>query len=277
MKHFIRLSDYTVEDVYEIFRIVDALKEGKYRDFLKGKTIILFFSFSSIRTRVSFEKGVFLLGGQTILFPPETLDKKEKIEDVIGYLNNWTDLVVVRHSTIELIDEMAKYATFPVINGMTSINHPCEVLGDLYALSKTRENWRKDKFLFVGPKGNIGMAWKEAANLMGFSLVQSCPVGYEIEGVEVVRKLQDAIANRDVICTDSLNKEVLKDFANHQITLELMELAGNGALLNPCPPFYRGEEVSEDVINSKFFVGYEFKKHLLEVQQAIMIYSILHK
>ena len=168
MQHLIRFDDYTKDDVYEIFQIADEIKDGKYQKFLEGKTVILFFPNSSIRTRVAFEKGIHLLGGQTILFPPEALDKREKLEDVIRYLNNWADAAVIRHKNIAIMDEIAQYASFPVINALTDENHPCEILSDLYALSKLRNNFCTDKFLFVGAKGNIGGAWQEAAQVMGF-------------------------------------------------------------------------------------------------------------
>ena len=160
MKNLIRLSDYTMQEVYEIFKLAEVIEQGEYKEFLKDKTVIMFFPEASIRTRVTFEKGVHLLGGQTILFPPTSLDKKEAIEDVIGYLNNWADLVVVRHKSIELIETMAQYANYPVINGMTDVNHPCEILADLYALSKMKKNIHENQILFVGGKGNIGLTWK---------------------------------------------------------------------------------------------------------------------
>lgn len=133
MKNLIRLSDYQKKDAEEIFRIADDLQNGKYTDCLKGKTIVMFFPESGIRTRVTFEKGIYLLGGQTILFPPDALDKKEKLEDVIGYLNQWADALIVRHKSIEVLEEIEKYADFPVINAMTDVNHPCEMLADMYA------------------------------------------------------------------------------------------------------------------------------------------------
>jgi ornithine carbamoyltransferase len=275
MKSLVRLSQYNKEDVQRIFHIADELQSGKYKDFLKGKTIVMFFPDSSIRTRVTFEKGIYLLGGQTILFPPSTLDKKEEIEDVIRYLNNWTEGLIVRYKDISVIDEIARYADFPVINAMTDINHPCEMLADMYSLSKIREDFTKDNYLFVGAKGNIGLAWKEASELMGFSLTQSSPCEYKIPGVNHIIDLKSAIEGKDIICTDSLGADILKDFSHHQVTLEVMEKANENAILNPCPPFYRGEEVSKDVIESKYFVGHSFKKYLLEVQQAIIIYSIL--
>lgn len=275
MKSLIRLSEYCRNDVENIFHIADELQRGKYKDFFKYKTMVMFFPESSIRTRVTFEKGIYLLGGQTILFSPKTLDKKEKIEDVVGYLNNWADGLIVRHRDISVIDEMRKYSKFPIINAMTDINHPCEVLADMYELSKIRANFTKDNFLFVGANGNIGLAWKEASELIGFSLSQSCPVGYEIQGVNNIKNLKEAVKEKDVICTDSLSGDKLEAFREYQVTLELMKSANENAILNPCPPFYRGEEISNDVLESKYFVGYSFKKYLLEIQQAILIYSML--
>lgn len=275
MKNLIRINDYSKNEVYEIFKIAEEIKNGKkYVDFLKGKTIVMFFPNTSIRTRITYEKGIYLLGGQSVLFPSDTLDKKEKIRDVVGYLNNWADCIIVRHSDIGLIEKMSKSLTVPIINAMTGVNHPCEILADLYSLSKIRDNYLNAKYLFVGAKGNIGMAWKEASDLFGFELTQSCPVGYEINGVTIEHNLRDAIIGKDIVLTDPLSKDMLNDFKEYQITLSLMETANPNALLNPCPPFYRGEEVSNDVIDSHYFVGYEFKKSLLEVQQAIIIYNL---
>ena len=275
MKSLIRLNDYTRSDVKEIFKIADDIQLGKYRDFLKVKTMIMFFPDSSIRTRVTFEKGINLLGGQSILFSPTTLDKKEEIKDVIGYLNNWADGIIVRYKDISMLDKIANYTGVPVINAMTDTNHPCEMLADMYSLSKIRKDFTKDKFLFVGSKGNIGLAWKEASNLIGFSLEQSCPQGYEIEGIKVNYHLNEAILDKDIVCTDSFSSNMLNVFSDYQVTYELMKTSNTGAVINPCPPFFRGEEVSPDVIDSKYFVGYAFKKYLLEIQQAVIIFSIL--
>lgn len=275
MKSLIRLTDYSESDILNIFEIADDLQKGKYTGCLENKTIVMFFPNTSIRTRVTFEKGIYLLGGQTILFPPETLDKKEEIRDVTGYLNNWADVMIIRHKDINLLDKINENAKVPVINAMTDCNHPCEMLSDVYALSKIRNDYRKEKYLFCGAKGNIGFAWKEIAEVMGLDFTQCCPKGYEMENVKVIHNLRQAVISKDIICTDSLAENLLKEFKDYQITKEIMELANEGAVLNPCPPFYRNEEVSPDVIDSSFFVGYEFKKHLLEVQQAVIIYSLL--
>lgn len=275
MKNLIRLTDYTAQEIKEIFKIADEIQEGKYVNFFKDKSIILFFPESSIRTRVTFEKGVYLLGGQSILFPTETLDKKEDIKDVIGYLNNWADMVIVRHKNIALLDKIVMNAKVPIINAMTDVNHPCEIITDMYALSKIRDDFTKDKFLFCGKKGNIGLAWKEASEVMQFELSQCCGKGYEMGGVKTYHDILEAVIGKDIVCTDSLPTEALADFKNCQVDKAIMDMANEGAVLNPCPPFYRGEEVSDDVIDSEYFVGYEFKKYLLTVQQAIMIYCLL--
>lgn len=272
MKDFLRLTDLKPNDIYEIFHIADEINTGKYCDFLRGKSVVLFFPNTSIRTRVTFEKGIYFMGGQSILFPNETLDKKEDLRDVCGYLDNWADIVIIRHKDIRLIEKFAEYSRAPVINAMTDINHPCEILADLYSLSKIRENFINDKYLFCGKSGNIGLSWKEASEVLGFDLSQCCGAGYEMDGVDIYYDIKEAVRGKDVICTDSLPGEVLKDFRECQITKEIMGMANKNAVLNPCPPFYRGEEVSENVIESEYFVGYEFKKNLLIVQQAVMIW-----
>jgi ornithine carbamoyltransferase len=269
MQSFIRLTDFKKEELFEIFKIADNIED--YKGFLNGKTVVMFFPSSSIRTRVSFEKGIYLLGGQSILFDPSTLDKKEDLKDVCGYLQNWADAVVVRYKDIDLLDRMSKSMNIPVINALTDDNHPCEMMSDLYSLSKIRDDFLKDEYLFVGASGNIGKAWKEAADAFGFSLTQSCPDKYSIQGIENIADLRKAISGKDIVCTDSFPKDMAQEY---QVTKELMEMANSNAVLNPCPPFYRGEEVSEDVIDSDFFVGYEFKHSLLKIQQAILIYCI---
>lgn len=273
-KSLLRFTNLKIDDIYQIFYIADEINTGKQNNFLKQKSVILFFPDTSLRTRVTFEKGIYLLNGQSILFPSETLDKKENLKDICGYLDNWADLVIIRHKNIEMIEKFAEYSKIPVINAMTSINHPCEILSDLYSLSKIRKNFRTDKYLFCGKSGNIGLTWKAASKVLGFELSQCCGMGYEMEGVEVYYHIKQAVKGKDIICTDSLPEKLLNDFKECRITKEIMELANKDAILNPCPPFYRGEEVSEDVMESEYFVGYEFKKNLLIVQQAVMIWCM---
>lgn len=274
MKDLLRLTDFDSREVYHIFRIADGICQGNYKEILKGKSVVLFFPESSIRTRVTFEKGIYLLNGQSILFPNESLDKKEDLKDVCGYLNNWADVIIARHKDIHILEQLAAYSKVPVINAMTDFDHPCEVIADMYALSKIREDFVKDKYLFCGKSGNIGLAWKEASEVMGFELSQCCSTGHEMQGLPVYDNIKEAVIGKDIICTDSLPSNLLHDFKNCQVTLEVMKMANKGAVLNPCPQFYRGEEVSEDVIDSEYFVGYEFKQYLLQIQQAILIYCL---
>ena len=149
MQNIIRLTDLKECDTEKIYAIADEIPHGKYKDCLKGKTIVMFFPNNSIRTRVTFEKGIYLLGGQTILFPPDTLDKKEDMQDVIGYLNNWDDGMIVRHKNIKILEKMAEYTDVPVISAMTDFDHPCEILSDIYALSRIRKDYKKDRFCFA--------------------------------------------------------------------------------------------------------------------------------
>lgn len=277
MRNLIDLQSINKDNIFEIFYMADKIQEGKFKGFLNGKSIVLFFPNTSIRSRITFEKGIYLLGGQPILFPTETLDKKENLKDVCGYLNNWADAVIVRHRNMDVIKELVQYSTVPIINAMTDVNHPCEIISDMYSLSKCRVEFTKDKYLFCGKSGNIGLSWKEAADVLGFELSQCCPRGYEMEGVQTFMDIKEAVKGKDIICTDSLSADILGDFEHYQITKEIMGMANENAILNPCPPFYRGEEVSEDVIDSDYFVGYQFKKYLLEVQQAIMIYCLVNE
>ena len=275
MKHFIRLNDLNIQDVQAIFRLADEFRAGKHRGCLQDGTIALFFPESSIRTRITYERGIYLMGGQSVLFPPSSLDKKEDVGDVVAYLSNWVSGIVVRHKNIALLDKMANNKMIPIINAMTDVNHPCEMLSDVYALSKIFPDVSQLKILFVGACGNIALAWKEAAALFGFELTQSCPPKYAMDGVENIPDLMRAAIGKDVICTDSLSADKLPDFAGYQITPEIMQSSGC-KLLNPCPPFYRGEEVSAEVVKDDRygFVGYGFKSCLLEVQQAVLYYLL---
>lgn len=158
MKHFLHLTDFTPNEIHEIFAIADELQAGKYNGFLNGKTVAMFLPQKSLWTRITFEKGINLLGGQAVLYPPESFYNKESLFEVAGYLDNWADIVIVRHKNIEVLETLSKYLTVPIINAMTDVNHPCEIISDLYALSKRREDFTKDKYLFCGVKGNIGLA-----------------------------------------------------------------------------------------------------------------------
>lgn len=278
--HFLKLTDFTKEQLLEIFKIADDLAVKPRPQALAGKTAVLFFPESSIRTRVTFEKAIYGLGGQSILFPSTTLDKKEALKDVVSYLENWADLLIVRHGQLDKMKAMASHAKIPVINAMSSVNHPCEVMSDLYALRRIRPDYADLAYTFVGENGNIGRAWAEIAQVMqlrfnhvsvsGQAIKENGPF-YHFSSV-----LVDTLVNTDIVLTDGLPPEMKnQDYYDHyQITLERMKTAKPGALLNPCPPFTCGEEVSTEVIDSDYFVGYGFKSDLLLVQQAIVLFCM---
>jgi ornithine carbamoyltransferase len=274
------IEKLTEHQIMEIFQLADALRLGEAPYSLKGKTILLFFPESSLRTRVSFEKGIKDLGGESILFPPAALDKREELSDVIRYMENWVDCVVVRHGEYERLVELSRSASIPVINAMTAYNHPCEILSDLYAVSRLRADYKELVYTFVGPAGNISRTWMHIAKVMGLSFHQVCTAGHELgepgPHYSFNTELEPVLSESDIILTDSLPGGLLTDayIRQYQITLERMRLAKPGAMLNPCPPFYRNQEVSADSVASPYFVGHGFKKSLLYVQQAVILYCL---
>jgi ornithine carbamoyltransferase len=280
--NFLDISELSSQQITDIFQLANRLRLKNDRNSLVGKTFILFFPESSLRTRITFEKGIKELGGECVLFPPETLDKREQLIDVINYLENWADGVIVRHPDFSRIREFSRQSSLPIINAMTSHNHPCEILSDLYTISRQRENFKELVYTFVGPGGNICKSWADVATVMDLNFNHVCTRGHELgknsSNYKFHTELEDILIKSDVILTDSLPNELrTNEYINkYQITLERMKLTKKNAILNPCPPFFRGEEISEDAISSNYFVGYSFKKNLLFVHQAIVLHSLLN-
>jgi ornithine carbamoyltransferase len=281
--NFLRITDLHETQILEIFHLADELKNNQYKAALTGKTAILFFPESSIRTRITFEKAIHTLGGHAILFPPTTLDKREELKDVIGYIENWAEIVIIRHADIGKLVEISEHASIPVINAMTSHNHPCEILSDLYTISHIREDYRELVYTFVGENGNISRSWAEIAHVFDLKLNHVGCDGNNMTANDrnytFCTHIEDVLPISDVILTDPLSEQYRHDdyYHKYQITRERMELTKEGAILNPCPPFYRGQEVSSGVIESPYFVGYTFKKNLLYIQQAIILYCVNQK
>ena len=165
MNHFLTLRDLTQNQMLELFNMTDQIKNEDFKRILEGKTFALFFPETSIRTRITFEKGIKDLGGDCILFPPESLDKKEKLSDVMGYLNQWIDGVIIRHPSFEVINHLSEHAGISIINAMSSENHPCEIVADLYTIRNMKPNFQELTYTFVGPQGNILNSWIEIASV----------------------------------------------------------------------------------------------------------------
>lgn len=271
MRHLVRLDDWTAEQVRHVFDLADAYAQGR------GPTIAgcaaMFFPPTSLRTRITFERGAQLMGLQPVLFPPDTLDKPEALRDVAGYLSNWVDIAIVRHRDIAVLEDLASCDQLPVVNAMTNANHPCEVLSDVYALAQ-QGDYRGLRYLFIGAEGNIARAWQELARVLGLDLVQCCPPDLATPGARWTDDLDSAVRTADVILTDGVGPHA-DALAPFRVTAELLDLAPPGVRFAPCPPFIRGEELSADALTPNGpFVGYQFKKPLLRIHQAVMAHCL---
>jgi ornithine carbamoyltransferase len=273
--HLLELPGLSEAWVERVFLRASHLHPGQRP--LEGRSVLALFPDTSIRTRITFERGVSQLGGHVVRFPPETLERKEDLRDLTAYLANWIDLAIIRHPDFTLLQRFAEHASFPVINAMTSRNHPCEILSDLYGYSRLRPDWRTARYLFVGAKGNICDTWMEAANLLGLDMTQTCLPEFRspVTGptIRFDPEIERAIRDADIVLADGLLPEMENEtyLATYRITPGLMATAKPGALCNPCPPFTRGGEISEDLVESPYFIGHRFKADLLKVQQAIML------
>ena len=271
MRHLIRLDGgWDRNRLAQFFDMADQYDRGAGPQFNGGA--VLFFPPSSLRTRVAFEMGAAKLGLHTVAFPPESLDKPEALEDVVGYLSQWTDLLIVRHPDIAVLDGLAASNAMPVINAMTDENHPCEVLSDLYSIARTRDPLSL-RYAFVGADGNIARAWHEAASAFGLDLVQCCPADIATPDTTSTNDLYEALRDADIVITDGPGRhaEALRPF---QVTADALAHAAKDVQLIPCPPFIRGREVSADAIASPAFAGYAFKQALMPAQQAIMALAL---
>lgn len=270
MRSLIRLDRWAPANIEQVFTLADAY--AKSQGPVTTGCAAMFFPSSSLRTRITFERGASLMGLQPIVLPDSTLDKPEAFEDVAGYLSAWADIIVVRHRDLAVLEGLDASAAVPVVNAMTDENHPCEVLADLWSL-RHEGDLESLRFLFVGADGNISRAWQEAARVLQLNLVQCCPAELCTPGARWTEDLQAAIRTADVILTDApgAHSDLLSPY---QITAALLDTAPAGAHLNPCPPFIRGREVSADAVQHPAFVGHAFKKSLLPVQQAVMAFCL---
>ncbi|UBQ01277.1 ornithine carbamoyltransferase [Curtobacterium sp. TXMA1] len=270
MRHLLRLDDWTTDDAEAVFGLARAYEQGS-GPLLDGAAA-MFFPPTSLRTRTSFERGAALAGLQPIVFPPESLDKDEAHDDVARYLADFVDVLVVRHPDLSVLEALAGADAVPVVNAMTSENHPCEVLADLWTLTRGHEVGSL-RVRFVGADGNIARAWAEASRLFGFDLVQCCPDGLAAPDVRWTDDLTGAMADADVVVTDGPGRHAAA-LAPYRVTADVLALALAGVRFAPCPPFVRGREVSADALASPAFVGHDAKRALLPVQQAVLAHCL---
>ncbi|MBU2251818.1 MAG: ornithine carbamoyltransferase [Proteobacteria bacterium] len=293
------LSEYDLErsDYKCIFenaqRLKRLLREGKEYRPLKGKTLGMIFDKSSTRTRISFEVGMYQLGGVALFLSSRDtqLGRGEIIADTARIMSRYLNGVMIRTSSQTSVVEFARYATIPVINGLTDLLHPCQILGDLFTIIEKRGGYEGLKIAYVGDGNNIANSWINAAAKLPFHLDLACPDGYDPDaailkrgmaeapaGVVLNRDPEEAVRDADVVYTDvwvSMGQETereerLKKFQGYQVNQALIDLAKKDVLVMHCLPAHRGEEITAEVIDGPRSVIIDEAENRLHVQKAVM-------
>ena len=272
------------------------LKRGIVRPRLPGKALAMVFEKPSLRTRVSFETGMIQLGGSAIFLGPDEiqLGVRESAADGARVLSRWADLIVVRTFLQETVEEMARWATVPVINGLTDLYHPCQILADCFTLIEKKGRLDGLKIAFIGDGNNVANSWIEAAGKLPFSLVVASPKGYEPDAtvleeakrngadVEFTHSAAEAADGADVIYTDvwtSMGQEEEAEtrrrvFRGFQINADLVAKAKKDAVVMHCLPAHRNEEITVDVMEGPRSVIFDQAENRLHVQKGIMVWAL---
>ena len=293
------LSEYDLErDDYEsIFerahRLKRLLREGKEHASLKGKTLGMIFDKSSTRTRISFEVGMFQLGGIALFLSRRDtqLGRGENIADTARIMSCYLNGIMIRTFSQESVEEFARYATIPVINGLTDLLHPCQLLSDLFTIIERRGTYEGLKVAYVGDGNNMANSWINAAAKLPFHLDLACPAGYDPDqailkrgmaeapaGVVLHRDPAEAVRDADVVYTDvwvSMGQEAERDermkrFQGYQVNQALIERARKDVLVMHCLPAHRGEEITAEVIDGPRSVVIDEAENRLHAQKAVM-------
>jgi ornithine carbamoyltransferase len=274
-------------------RLKKLLKEGKEHASLKGKTLGMIFDKSSTRTRISFEVGMYQLGGIALFLNSRDtqIGRGETIADSARMMSRYLNSIMIRTFAQESVEELARYATIPVINGLTDLFHPCQILSDLFTIKEKKGSYERLKVAYIGDGNNIANSWIEAAARLPIQLALACPKGYEpdceimtkcareaSEGITLYNDPLEAAINADVLYTDvwtsmgqeAEDKERKKIFKNYQINKMLLGEAKKDAIVMHCLPAHRGEEITADVIDGPQSVVIDEAENRLHVQKAIL-------
>ena len=269
------------------------LKEGKPHASLKGKTLGMIFDKSSTRTRISFEVGMYQLGGIALFLNSRDtqISRGESIVDSARMMSRYLNGIMIRTFAQENVEEFAHYATIPVVNGLTDLLHPCQILSDLFTIKEKKGSYEGLKVGYIGDGNNIANSWIEAAARLPFELALACPHGYEPDANIIAKGLKEskegiilyrdpllAAKGADVLYTDvwasmgqeSENEERKKIFSNYQINKSLVKEAKKDVIVMHCLPAHRGEEISGDVIDGPHSVVIDEAENRLHVQKAIL-------
>jgi len=292
----LRLTDFSKEELLSILelsiKMKSGLKAGETQSLLQGKTLAMLFEKSSTRTRVSFEVGMFQLGGRTIFLSPRDtqIGRGEPTKDTARVLSRYVNAIMARTFSQSILEELAQWAGVPVINGLTDLLHPCQVMADLQTILERRGSLAGLKVAWIGDGNNMANSWINAAKTLGFSLRLACPDGYlpdrlileearaEKADVAVCNDPAEAAKGVHVVTTDvwaSMGQEAEKKareiaFANFQVNANIMKQASADAVFLHCLPAHRGEEVSEEVLESPQSAVWDEAENRLHVQKAIM-------
>ncbi len=299
-KDLLAISDLTLKDVETIFRRTKAIKKllmlGKKHQPLKGKSLGMIFEKSSTRTRVSFEVGMYQLGGQALFLSPDDLQmgRGETIADTARTISRYLDGIMIRTFAQETVEELASFAAIPVINGLTDLHHPCQALADLFTLQEKKGKLNGLKLAFIGDGNNVANSLLQACVKTGMHFSIASPAGYAlnpdiIDGVraealqtgstiETTAVPLQAVKDADVVYTDvwaSMGQEGerakrINDFQGFQVNADLMKSAGKNAVFMHCLPAHRDEEVTAEVIDGPCSVIFDEAENRMHVQKAIM-------
>jgi ornithine carbamoyltransferase len=291
-RDFLAIPDFSREELDALFDLAERMRSRRYtREALAGKTLAMIFMKSSTRTRVSFEAGTYQLGGHALFLSPRDvqLGRGEPIKDTARVLSRYVDGIMIRTFAHAEIEELAKYATVPVINGLTDLLHPCQVLADVLTVRQHLGSYEGKKVAWVGDGNNMANSWINAAYRLGFELSLACPEGYDPDAailkraqkaakVTLVRDPREAVERADVVNTDvwaSMGQEEEqkireKAFTGYEVDRKLMARAKKSAIFLHCLPAHRGEEVSDDVIEGPQSKVWDEAENRLHVQKAIM-------
>jgi len=296
-KDMLTIHDLDVNGFNRIFntakKLKDQLYSGEVHDSLRGKTLGMLFDKSSTRTRLSFEAGIHQLGGTGIFLSRRDiqLGRGETVADTARVVSRYIDGIMIRTFEQDLIEEFAKYATIPVINGLTDLLHPCQVLSDIFTIIEKKGGYEGLKIAYIGDGNNMTNSWINAAARLPFHLAIACPEGYDPdeailergigeskEGIEFLRIPADAASGADVIYTDvwaSMGQEDEQEervaaFRDYQVDEKLVGCAKDDAIIMHCLPAHRGEEIAASVIDGPQSVIIDQAENRLHVQKAIM-------
>lgn len=301
-KDFLCLSDWSLEDLEEIFALTGELKqkqkEGTPHPLLTGQTLGMLFEKSSTRTRVSFEVGMFQLGGHALFLHSGTtqMGRGEPIKDTARVMARYCDGIMIRTYSQAAIEEFAEQCYVPVINGLTDLYHPCQIMADLFTVSEHKQDYRNLTYCWVGDGNNMANSWINAAAVFGFELRVATPKSYE-PNAEVVARAETAgarllftndpkeaatgadVLNTDVWASMGQEKEQAERqtaFAEFQINAELIKLAAPECVVMHCLPAHRDEEITDDVIEGPHSIIFDEAENRLHVQKAIMATLMEH-